>query len=244
MINFFIKKSPLLKNLILDMHNHILPGIDDGAVDVEESEKMRYALNERGIDTCIFTPHIFKEFYPNNEDTIYPQYDLLKNSSNFHNDFPNDRYAAEYMVDHNFYELLETGAPLLCIKDKKVLIEFSSIMMPINYEEIIFKLRVAGYTPIIAHPERYLYLSGNVNYEKVNSLKDMGCEFQLNLLALNGNYGKYVTNFAIKLLKENLYDYSSTDIHHYYQIVDLDKLLYSSTWKKWSSYPFKNIDLL
>ena len=116
--------------------------------------------------------------------------------------------------------------------------------MPINYEEIIFKLRVAGYTPIIAHPERYLYLSGNVNYEKVINLKDMGCEFQLNLLALNGNYGKYVNNFAIMLLKENLYDYSSTDIHHYFQIVELDKLLYSSTWKKWASYPFKNIDLL
>ena len=85
---------------------------------------------------------------------------------NFSNNFPHDRYAAEYMVDHNFYELLETGSPLLCIKDKKVLIEFSTIMMPMNYEEIIFKLRVAGYTPIIAHPERYLYLSGNVNNEK------------------------------------------------------------------------------
>ena len=244
MIHFFTKKSPHLQNLSLDMHNHILPGIDDGAVDVDESEKMRTALKDRGIDTCVFTPHIFKELYPNNEDTICQKYNLYKNSLNFSNNFPHDRYAAEYMVDHNFYELLETGSPLLCIKDKKVLIEFSTIMMPMNYEEIIFKLRVAGYTPIIAHPERYLYLSGNVNNEKCILLKDMGCEFQLNLLALNGNYGKAVNHFANKLLKDNLYDYASTDIHHPYQIFDLDKLLYSNTWKKWCNYPFNNINLL
>ena len=243
-MHFFKKNSPNLQNLGLDMHNHILPGIDDGAIDVEESEKMRYALKERGVDTCIFTPHIFKELYPNNQGSISEKYNLLKSNTNFNSNFPNDRYAAEYMVDQDFYDFLASGQPLLCIKDQKVLIEFSTIMMPFNYEEIIFKLRLAGYTPIIAHPERYLYLSGNVNKEKLQHLKDIGCEFQLNILALNGNYGKYVTHFATHLLKENLYDYCSTDIHHHSQIINLDKFLHSNTWKRWYHYPFKNLDLL
>jgi tyrosine-protein phosphatase YwqE len=243
MLSFFSKKSGNLTNIGLDMHNHILPGLDDGAVGIEESLKLRHALKQKGIDTCIFTPHIFKELYPNTASSIAKKFNLITAQTAYKIQYPNDRFAAEYMVDHDFFELLENGTPLLCIKDKKVLIEFPIIMLPLNYEDVIFNLRLAGYTPILAHPERYLYLAGKQNKETCIKLKDMGCEFQLNLLSLNGIYGKLVKTFATELLKDKMYDYASTDIHHPYQLSDLDVFLKSGTWGKWSKYVFRNNEL-
>jgi protein-tyrosine phosphatase len=225
------------------MHNHILPGLDDGAAGEDESYQMRIGLKDRGIDTCIFTPHIFKELYPNDEHSISEKYNLLKTNVNYNNMFPNDKYAAEYMLNQDFHELLDNNTPLLCFKDKKVLIEFSTVHAPIIYKEVFFKLSLAGYTPIIAHPERCLYLQNKyakITYEKLVAL---GCEFQLNLLSLNGNYGKQVKKFAEILLKQEVYQYASTDIHHPHQLRDIDQLLHSYTWKKWSKYPFKNHEL-
>jgi len=243
MLSFFTKNPRNLSNLGVDMHNHILPGLDDGAVGMEESLKLRQGLKDKGIDTCIFTPHIFKELYPNNESSIAKKFDLLTAQTAYKIQYPNDRFAAEYMFDHDFFELLEAGTPLLCIKDKKVLVEFPIIMLPLNYEDVIFKLRLAGYTPILAHPERYLYLAGKQNKETCIKLKDMGCEFQLNLLSLNGIYGKLVKAFAAELLKDKMYDYASTDIHHPYQLSDLTVFLKSRTWAKWSKYGFRNSEL-
>jgi tyrosine-protein phosphatase YwqE len=225
------------------MHNHILHGLDDGAAGEDESHQMRIGLKDRGIDTCIFTPHIFKELYPNNEHTISKKYNLLKTNVNYNNEFPNDKYAAEYMLNQDFLELLDTNTALLCFKDKKVLIEFSTIHAPIFYKEVFFKLTLAGYTPVIAHPERCLYLENKYSDISFEHLHTLGCEFQLNLLSLNGNYGKQVKNFAESLLKKGLYKYASTDIHHPHQLRDIDQLLHSYTWKKWSKYPFKNHEL-
>jgi protein-tyrosine phosphatase len=225
------------------MHNHILPGLDDGAAGEDESHQMRIGLKDRGIDTCIFTPHIFKELYPNNEHTISEKYNKLKDNTNFKNEFPYDKFAAEYMLNQDFNELLDANTPLLCLKDKKVLIEFSAVHAPIIYKEVIFKLCLAGYTPIIAHPERYLYLENKFFDITCEKLVALGCEFQLNLLSLNGNYGKQVKKFAESLLKKELYQYASSDIHHPKQLSDLDQLLHSFTWKKWSKYPFKNQEL-
>ena len=225
------------------MHNHILPGLDDGAAGEDESYQMRIGLKDRGIDTCIFTPHIFKELYPNDERTISEKYNVLKDNTNYNKEFSNDKFAAEYMLNQDFVDLLDTNTPLLCIKDKKVLIEFSTVHASIIYKEIFFKLSLAGYTPIIAHPERYLYLQNKYARITCEKLAALGCEFQLNLLSLNGNYGKQVTKFAEKLLKQEVYQYASTDIHHPHQLRDIDQLLHSFTWKKWSKYPFKNHEL-
>ena len=223
------------------MHNHILPGIDDGAVDIDESHKMRIALKHRGIDTCIFTPHIYQDVHPNTKQTIKNSFDLLMNNVHYQNEFGNDRYAAEYMLDAHFEDRTQNSIDHLCIKDKKVLVEFTCLQKPPMAEKVLFNLQLAGYTPIIAHPERYNYLNNTSSTElDFIKLKDMGCELQLNLLSLQGKYGSKTKELAKKLLKQELYDYASTDIHNPYQLIDLDKLLHSYTWKKWCKYPFKN----
>ena len=227
------------------MHNHILPGIDDGANDFNESYKLRIALKQRGIDACIYTPHIYKEIHPNTKQTIQNSFDNLMNNILYQTEFANDRYAAEYMLDNSLYEMINENIDLLCVKDKHILLEFSTLQKPLIAEEVVYNLLLKGYHPIIAHPERYLYLKSNKEYRfDYQKLKDMGCSFQLNLFSLSGQYGKAVKDTALKLLKNEMYDYASTDIHNIYQISSLDNLLKSFTWKKWSKYPFKNHELI
>jgi tyrosine-protein phosphatase YwqE len=244
-MTFYFKNTAHLGNLCLDFHNHILPGIDDGAVDIEESHKMRIALKHRGIDYCVYTPHIYTEIHPNTKQNIKDSFELLMNNIHYHNEFGDDRYAAEYMLDSDFVEMVNENQPLLSIKGKHVLIEFTIAQKPIIAKEIVYKLLLKGYTPIIAHPERYMYLQTNQEYAfDYTKLKDMGCEFQLNLLSLNGQYGKSVKDIATKLLKSEMYEYASTDIHNTYQIPNIDTLLNSLIWKKWCKYPFKNHELI
>ena len=75
-------------------------------------------------------------------------------------------------------------------------------------------------------------------------LKDMGCEFQLNLLSLVGMYGELSKKIAIHLLTKQMYDYASTDVHNSFHVRNLDKLIQSTIWNKWSKYPFKNQNLI
>jgi protein-tyrosine phosphatase len=245
MFSFFKKSKTNFENLQIDFHNHILPGIDDGAKDVSDSYNLRIGLQERGFERCVYTPHIYSEIHPNNPETISNAYHTLFENSTYSNAFKNDSFAAEYMIDENFKDALNSNNPLLCIKDKKVLIEFSTLQLPFFAEETIFNLRLLGYTPIIAHPERYNYMHKNANSGLTfNQLKDMGCEFQLNLLSIVGMYGELSKEIAIYLLKYDFYDYAATDVHNTFHIRHLDKLIQSTIWNKWSKYPFKNQNLI
>ena len=245
MFSFFKKSNTNFENLQIDFHNHILPGIDDGAKDTSDSSNLRAAIQELGFEKSIYTPHIYTEIHPNTPKTISNAYSTLFENKTFSNAFKNDTYAAEYMIDENFKNAIHSNNPLLCIKDKKVLIEFSTLQLPFFAEETIFNLRLLGYTPIIAHPERYNYMYKNANSGLTfNQLKDMGCEFQLNLLSLVGMYGDLSKDISIHLLKNNLYDYAATDVHNIFHTRNLAKLIQSNIWNKWNKYPFKNQNLI
>ena len=101
---------------------------------------------------------------------------------------------------------------LLTLKDNYVLVEMSYMNAPVQLYKILFDLQVAGYTPVLAHPERYLFYHKNFN--EYNKLKKAGCMFQLNLLAVVGYYGSEITKVAGELLKKGLYDFVGTDVHH------------------------------
>jgi protein-tyrosine phosphatase len=245
MFSFFKKSKTNFEHLQIDFHNHILPGIDDGAKDANDSYNLRIGLQERGFEKSVYTPHIYTEIHPNNPASISNAYNTLFQNSTYSNAFKNDSFAAEYMIDENFKNALNGNIPLLCIKDKKVLIEFSTLQLPFFAEETIFNLRLLGYTPIIAHPERYHYMFNNTNSNLTyTQLKDMGCELQLNLLSLVGMYGDISKQASMYLLKNQLYDYAATDVHNSMHLRYLDKLIQSSIWNKWSKYPFKNQNLI
>lgn len=212
MIFNLLKSKPTLKELIpndfVDIHSHILPGIDDGAKNVKESLKLISEMKKLGFSKIIGTPHTYPGLYDNNNESIKNSFQKLKNQI-----INNDKifYASEYYAGRHLIELIEKKK-ILALKKSYVLIELSFNSESFELLEIIFKLKTNNYTPILAHPERYLYFFEN--FEKFYDLKNYGCLFQLNLPSITGYYGKKVAELSNKLLSQSLIDFVGSDIHN------------------------------
>ena len=195
-----------------DLHSHLLPGVDDGSPDVSSSLSIIQSLGDLGYRNFITTPHIYNDLYPNSPETLQPAYDLLKDGMQQAGmDIP-FRFAAEYFLDDFVDGLLKAQQPLLTIKDNWVLVETSFIQPPPDIDRRLFDLQMAGYKPILAHPERYPYW--HINKQKFHEFRERGILLQLNLLSLTGYYGKPVAEMAKYLVKEELIDLVGTDCHH------------------------------
>ncbi len=214
MLSIFQSK-PLLKDLIpenyVDIHSHLIPGIDDGAKTFEDTLRLTKALQSFGTSQCITTPHIIQHLWHNTyekikEKEVITSIELKKNKVSIP-----FRAAAEYMMDEQFVKLFQSE-PLLTLKDKYALVEISYINPPIQLYNILFDLQVAGYIPVLAHPERYMFYHNN--FEEYNKLKRAGCLFQLNLLSVVGYYGDGITKIAEKLLQKGMYSFVGSDVHH------------------------------
>jgi protein-tyrosine phosphatase len=215
MFGIFKKSKPAgtgLGMIATDMHSHLLPGIDDGSPDVATSLQLIKGLQQLGYTKFITTPHIYKELYPNTRQTITDAHARLQEGLATAGMAVDIHYAAEYFLDDHFDELLASGEPLLTLKENWVLIEFSFASPPMDLDKKIFALQMAGYQPVLAHPERYGYFAANKKmFEK---LHDHGCIFQLNLLSYTGYYGKQPQELAHYLLKQDYYRLLGTDLHH------------------------------
>lgn len=193
---------------ITDFHNHILPGIDDGAKTVEESLNLIKEFQNIGIQNFVATPHIIGEYYPNTPQTISNAFEIVKKELNEPLDIG---YAAEYMMDQHFVEIIERQEILTVVKNN-VLVEMSYFQPPLNLNEILFKLQNNSFSPILAHPERYAYFHSK-DLAKYKDLKSRGCSFQLNMLSLSGHYGVGILKAALQLLESNMIDFISSDVH-------------------------------
>lgn len=215
MLSIFKKKTPDrpdLSSIVCDMHSHILPGLDDGSPDVATSLQLIKGLTDLGYQKFIATPHILWDIYKNNRGTINPSFEELKAGLRENNlDVPL-QFAAEYFLDYHVDELIEEEKPLLTVNDNWVLVEFSFVSAPLDLKEKLFALQMAGYQPIIAHPERYIYFSRNK--EIYTELKEAGYFLQVNLLSLTGYYGKLPFELAHHLVKNKFVDFVGTDLHH------------------------------
>ncbi|MGG7036304.1 MAG: tyrosine-protein phosphatase [Flavobacterium sp.] len=214
MIHFF-KQKPVLKDLIpdnhTDIHSHLLPGIDDGAKTMEDSKSLARQMSAIGFKKIITTPHIITNVWDNTEASIKARY--IETAEEIQKDCGVEKFhtAAEYMIDTYFLNRLKTEK-LLTLKDNYILIELSYLYPPLQLYDIIFEIQLAGYKPIMAHPERYLYYHNNL--KELDKLKRTGCLFQLNLLSTVGYYGKPVSTVTDKLLANHFYDFVGSDIHH------------------------------
>ena len=215
MFSIFKKKTPQppdLSSLVTDMHSHLIPGIDDGATDPDNSIQLINGLMELGYESFIATPHILWDIFKNNNATINPAFERLKGALSDHNIRVPIKFAAEYFLDYHVDELIEDEIPLLTIKDNWVLVEFSFVSPPLDLKEKLFSLQMSGYQPVIAHPERYTYFGRTK--EKYEELKEAGYFLQVNLLSLTGYYGKFPQEIAVMLVKNKLVDLLGTDLHH------------------------------
>ena len=209
MFSFFKKRNVVsdISWLGVDIHSHVLPGIDDGSKEIGQSLSYINQLQGLGFEKLFFTPHIYTELYPNTPQTILPALQSVQESLDAANNSIPVAAAAEHMVDYSFV----VKDDLLCLPNKHILIEMSYLSETPNIEEVIFNLQVKGYKIVLAHPERYNFYHKTPH--RYHRLREMGCLFQLNLLAVVGYYGKSVKLASDYLLKNKLYDVAATDLH-------------------------------
>lgn len=214
MFSIFSSQKPLsefIPDNHVDIHSHIMNGIDDGAKTIDETLFLAESLQKLGIQKCITTPHTFTGFWDNTLQSIQAKEQETKNLLSQNKVNFKFKAASEYLLDDHFVSLFQKKE-ILTLKDNFVLVEMSYINPPIQLFDIIFEMQVAGYIPVLAHPERYLFYHANIDmYAK---LKNAGCYFQLNMLSTVGYYGKDVLIAAEKLLKAGMIDYVGTDVHH------------------------------
>jgi protein-tyrosine phosphatase len=237
---FFSKKkaSTDLSWVETDIHSHLLPGIDDGSPDLATSIELIRGMVDLGYRKIITTPHILWEMYPNTPEIIAGKLAELKSAVAAEGIKVELHAAAEYYIDDHFDMQLQAKAPLLTLKDNIVLVEFSMITAPMELQSVIFEMQIQNYQPLIAHPERYVYMSRQKEF--FDSLKDAGCLFQLNLLALSGGYGAAVQELAEYLLKKEYYDYVGTDLHNFRHLEGLRRISSSIIRKLEDSELIKN----
>jgi tyrosine-protein phosphatase YwqE len=216
MFSFFSSKkvNADLSFIGVDMHNHLLPALDDGLKTMEETKEYVLALQKLGYEKLICTPHILSAVHANSPQTILPKLAEVKQMLQQENIKVSIEAAAEYMVDHEFEQLIKSGEPLLTFGKNFILIEMSYLAASPNIDSVIFDLRMAGLQPILAHPERYNYYHHPTQYKHYAKLKDKGCWFQVNLLSLAGYYGKPIKKIAEKLIADGMIDLVGTDMHH------------------------------
>ncbi|RYY72934.1 MAG: capsular biosynthesis protein [Gammaproteobacteria bacterium] len=223
---FFGKKKAIqsvdLSWLGVDMHSHLIPGIDDGSPDISTSLELIRGLQKLGYRKLITTPHILWDVYPNTTDVIAKGLASLKEAVAEEGIEIELHAAAEYFIDEHFEEQLKNKVPLLPISGNMVLVEFSMVTAPMDLQQVLFEMQIQGYQPVIAHPERYVYLLQRKQF--FDELKEAGCLFQLNLLSLTGHYGKSVQELAEYLLKQNHYQLAGTDMHNTRHLAGLQKL--------------------
>ena len=199
-----------------DMHSHLLPGLDDGAETLAHSLDLLRALRDLGFRKLILTPHIMGDFYKNTPESIRAALRLLREAA-AEADLDDMQLdcAAEYYLDEFFGRKLADGTEMLTFGAEKryLLFETSYLNEPLNLYEIVFALKVQGYTPVLAHPERYTYLYGR--FAEIEKLRrDHGVLLQVNLNSLAGYYSSAAKKVAEKLVDGGLVDFVGTDAHH------------------------------
>lgn len=198
-----------------DFHSHILPGVDDGVEEIDESLEILDAYAERGCRTLWLTPHIMEDI-PNSTDDLRKRFENLKK----HYNGPIELHlAAENMLDDLFIERFANN-DILPINGSMLLVETSYYAPPLEFYDILENIKSKGYNIMLAHPERYNYMNEN-DYIK---LKKLDINFQLNLLSLDGYYGHIIANKAKKMLINGWYNFIGTDIHSRHQIKAIDHL--------------------
>lgn len=202
--SFFNREKPLWPGMT-DVHTHLLPGVDDGFSSREDSLNMLAFLGEQGVKRTFLTPHVMADLSKNRASWLRERFDEFRE---YAGDTPVElRLAAEYMLDECFYDRMKEG--LLSYDGQHVLVEVSCLQAPGDLFEKLYDIQLNGFTPVLAHPERY----GFWNIATLLKLKEHGCKFQLNLFSLAGFYGSLSQKTAFRLLKEGHYNFAGTDIH-------------------------------
>ncbi len=242
--NIFGESAPREESfsaLGVDMHSHILPGIDDGSENMERSLELVQVMQSLGYRKLIMTPHIMSDFYKNTPEIIREKLALLKQAVAEAGIEMELDCAAEYYLDEGLLHKLEHGEELLTFGDNYLLFETSFLNEPLNLREAIFNMRSRGYKPVLAHPERYTYFYGK--YDALVALRENGVLFQPNLNSLTGYYSPGAKEYAERLIDGGLVDFLGSDAHGLKHTNSLQKVFNSKYLSKALALPIRNSQL-
>lgn len=214
---WLFKKKPTFGfmdiGLTADVHSHILPGVDDGSPDFDHSVSILDKLHGLGVRRFTLTPHVSRSMFPNEAP------DLRERFARFKEQLPPElsdldyHLGSEYMIDEFFPGISDR----LTYPDRHILIEMSYFERSREIKDVVFNLRMDGLTPILAHPERYVFyqkvFDRKNGVSELKTLFDMGCEMQLNVMSLTSAYGERSLDIVRWLLNNDMYSYIGTDVH-------------------------------
>lgn len=200
-----------LSVLRCDIHSHFIPGIDDGAQNLEQSMELLRAMHELGYRKVITTPHSMADGYRNTPEIILGGLEKLRAEVARQGLDMEVDAAAEYYLDHDL-ENKVADRQVITFGDKLLLFELPFISEPAILLNVVFAMQTQGYRPVLAHPERYGFWHND--YSKYERLKERGVLFQLNLVALTGAYGPKAKEIAERLIDAGAYELLGSDCHN------------------------------
>lgn len=214
MFDWVRKKDPSknVNALQVDIHSHLLPGLDDGVQSYEESEDVILNFQRLGYRKLITSPHVMSDTYKNSAERILARLAKLRTFLESQEIDMEIQAAAEYYLDEHVFKMVEDNQKMLTFGNNLLLFETNFLNEPFNMKEFIFLATTKGYRPVLAHPERYLYLQNNL--EKAQDLLDRGVLFQINISSITGFYSKIVQTTAHKLIDRGWVHLLGSDCHH------------------------------
>lgn len=245
--SIFSKKEPQnapfdLSAFKVDMHSHLIPGIDDGSKSIDETIAMLVKFQALGFQKVITTPHIMSDYFRNTPEIILGGLEKVKaelKQLNLNIEF---EAAAEYYYDETLMSKLKNKEKLLTFGDNYLLFEFSFHSEPSQIDALFFEMITQNYKPVLAHFERYVFLHGSV--DKAKEWRSKGINIQLNYNSLFGHYGPEVQKQARALVDSGEVDFVATDCHRIDHLMTLEDNLSNSYLHKLGELQLKNISLL
>ncbi|WP_297972153.1 CpsB/CapC family capsule biosynthesis tyrosine phosphatase [uncultured Bacteroides sp.] len=199
-----------------DWHCHLLPGVDDGVQTMEETLRILSLYEDLKVKEIWLTPHIMEDI-PNTTAALKARFEELRAAYQGNITL---HLASENMLDTLFEERLNKNDLLPLGKDgKHLLVETSYFNPPMGLSNILLRIKTKGYVPVLAHPERYVYMDES----DYRTLKEMNVMFQLNLFSLVGAYGTGVRKKAGWLMRNGFYNLAGSDTHN---LAVLETILY------------------
>jgi protein-tyrosine phosphatase len=197
---------------MIDLHCHVLPGLDDGARLLEETLDMARSAVKNNIDTIVATPHTLNGFFVNNWENVVSLTSTVQKAFDAEDIAITLYPAMEAQVCPELFDALEKGqAATINDNSRYMLLEFPPFSMPPGSMEFIFKLKLQGITPVIAHPERNLILQNDL--KQLYDLVKMGALCQLTALSVTGYLGPSVQKSSEQMIKTGLAHVIATDAH-------------------------------
>lgn len=215
-------RPPIATQFQTDIHSHLLPGVDDGAKELSESLSLIEKMVSLGYEQLIITPHVMADAYPNSAVGLKEHFIVLQRACEATNIDVKLGLSAEYYLDEGFLPLLESGEILSFGKSNYLLFETSYMAKPNTMLDMIYQMKLAGYKPVMAHPERYRYVK---DLEKeYGALRELEVLFQIDATSLGGFYGKDACKKAHFLLEKGWIDFVGSDTHKMRHLEQLEEI--------------------